>query len=95
MRTFNASSKTLITAIGTAMALSAFTANASPFEAKVLGSGYQVAADDHKAGEGKCGEGKCGGDKKKEEGKCGEGKCGADKKKEEGKCGEGKCGANK
>ena len=78
------------------------TANANPFTAQDLASGYEMAA-----GEGKCGEGKCGEDKMKakadkmKEGKCGEGKCGeemmnakADKMKE-GKCGEGKCGADK
>ena len=67
-------------------------ANANPFGAQSLESGYMQDAK-----EGKCGEGKCGGDKKaKKEGKCGEGKCGGDKKaKKEGKCGEGKCGGHK
>ena len=84
------------------LATVATTANANPFTATELASGYEMVA-----AEGKCGEGKCGEDKaekakdKAKEGKCGEGKCGADKKGEqEGKCGgdkkaegEGKCGA--
>lgn len=84
----------------------ATTANANPFTAMDLASGYEMVA-----GEGKCGEGKCGEDKAKkakekmQDGKCGEGKCGEDKMKEkaekmkdkakEGKCGEGKCGEGK
>ncbi|USD22331.1 HvfA family oxazolone/thioamide-modified RiPP metallophore [Microbulbifer variabilis] len=90
-----------------AMNVSASTAEANPFAAAELTSGYNLALADHddKEKEGKCGhgknkEGKCGEGKKKEgkcgegkkkEGKCGEGKCGEGKKKE-GKCGEGKCG---
>lgn len=76
-----------------AMNVSAGNAEANPFAAEKLSSGYNLAMNEHEEGEekkkeGKCGEGKCGEDKKKE-GKCGEGKCGEGKKKE-GKCGEGK-----
>ncbi len=88
-------------------AASVANADASPFVAKSLTSGYMAAA----MGEGSCGddkgkEGSCGGDKGKE-GSCGgdkgeEGSCGGDKgedageedKGEEGKCGEGKCGGS-
>jgi uncharacterized low-complexity protein len=89
------------------LALSPIMANAeaNPFAAAELSSGYMQLAE-HGAEEGKCGEAKCGADKKAEEGKCGEAKCGADKKAEEGtcgadkkteegKCGEAKCGADK
>ncbi len=71
-------------------------ADANPFVAVELDSGYALAAKD---AEGKCGEGKCGTDsaEKDTEGKCGEGKCGTDTDTEgkdtEGKCGEGKCGS--
>ena len=58
----------------------------SPFAAKQLTAGYQLAQADKKA------DGKCGGKKA-------DAKCGADKKpsekKKDGKCGEAKCGANK
>ncbi|CAM3713336.1 HvfA family oxazolone/thioamide-modified RiPP metallophore [Rheinheimera salexigens] len=75
------------------------SADANPFTAQELTSGYQIAAS-----EGKCGEAKCGEEMKKKhaekmkEGKCGEGKCGEEMMKksadkmQEGKCGEGKCG---
>ena len=69
-------------------------ADANPFVAVELDSGYALAAKD---AEGKCGEGKCGTDSadKDTEGKCGEGKCGTESadKDTEGKCGEGKCGS--
>ena len=70
-------------------------ADANPFVAVELDSGYALAAKD---AEGKCGEGKCGTDDsadKDTEGKCGEGKCGTESadKDTEGKCGEGKCGS--
>lgn len=85
--------------LATAAVSSYAMADANPFSAQELSSGYNLA-DNHAEGkeaEGKCGEGKCG-EKKAKEGKCGdkakEGKCG-DKAKE-GKCGdkakEGKCG---
>ena len=85
------------------LAPAAHAASDSPFAAKQLSAGYQLAQADTKGKEGKCGEGKCGAEKKaadkKKDGKCGEGKCGADKKpadkKKDGKCGEGKCGASK
>jgi uncharacterized low-complexity protein len=73
--------KTLVLALGTAMATS-FAAGAiaaetsNPFQLNVLDSGYMA---DVTLAEGKCGEGKCGddkGDDKGGEGKCGEGKCG-------------------
>ncbi|MCS4305758.1 putative low-complexity protein [Rheinheimera pacifica] len=73
------------------------TANANPFTAIELASGYEMVA-----GEGKCGEDKAKKAKDKvKEAKCGEGKCGEDKMKakaskaKEGKCGEGKCGEAK
>lgn len=80
----------------------AHAASDSPFAAKQLSAGYQLAQADKKA-DGKCGEAKCGAQKagadKKADGKCGEAKCGADKKagdkKKDGKCGEAKCGAKK
>jgi uncharacterized low-complexity protein len=79
------------------LAAVATSANANPFMAQDLASGYEMLA-----GEGKCGEGKCGEDKAKKakekmkDGKCGEAKCGEDKMKaKEGKCGEGKCGEDK
>lgn len=75
-----------------AMHVSAGHADANPFAAEELSSGYNLAANEQEEGEKKK-EGRCGEDKKKE-GKCGEGKCGEDKKKE-GKCGEGKCGEGK
>ncbi len=91
--------KPLAIAVGAALAaslggMSTASADASPFVATALSSGY---LNPDGAGEGKCGEGKCGGDKEaKAEGKCGEGKCGGDKEaKTEGKCGEGKCGGSK
>uniref|UniRef100_UPI004047D67F HvfA family oxazolone/thioamide-modified RiPP metallophore n=1 Tax=Rheinheimera sp. TaxID=1869214 RepID=UPI004047D67F len=59
------------------LAAVATTANANPFTAVELASGYEMVA-----GEGKCGEGKCGEDKAKK----------AKEKMQEGKCGEGKCG---
>lgn len=64
------------------------TAEANPFTAVDLASGYEMVAGEGKCGEGKCGEGKCGEDKAKKakekmhEGKCGEGKCGSDMAKE-------------
>lgn len=70
-------------------------ADENPFSVTEMSSGYMVAGDAKKDGEGKCGEGKCGEDKADKEGKCGEGKCGegkSDKADKEGKCGEGKCG---
>lgn len=89
-------------------AMSAAQADANPFGATSLDSGFTVAAaEEGRCGEGKCGgngkpkgdEGKCGGDGKSKgaEGKCGEGKCGegkAEPRGAEGKCGEGKCGGN-
>ncbi|WP_250459650.1 HvfA family oxazolone/thioamide-modified RiPP metallophore [Microbulbifer litoralis] len=71
-----------------AMNVSAGHADANPFAAEKLSSGYNLAAQDQDDS-GKKKEGNCGEDKKKE------GKCGDDKKKDkkkEGKCGEGKCG---
>ena len=77
-------------------------ANTNPFSVQALESGYMLAAEEVKHGEGKC-----GGDKAEKtakamkEGKCGEGKCGGDKAEKaakamkEGKCGEGKCGGDK
>ncbi len=70
--------------VASAMSIPAHAAE-NPFGATDLQSGYQLAGDHSKDGEGKCGEGKCGegscgGDKK------GEGSCGGDKK------GEGSCG---
>jgi len=84
------------------LAPAAHAASDSPFAAKQLSAGYQLAQADKKA-DGKCGEAKCGAQKagadKKADGKCGEAKCGADKKagdkKKDGKCGEAKCGAKK
>lgn len=71
------------------LATVATTANANPFTAMELASGYEMVAAEGKCGEGKCGEGKCGADKAKEaKDKAKEGKCG------EGKCGEGKCGGS-
>lgn len=83
--------------VSAAMNVSAGNANANPFAAEELSSGYNLAMNEQEEGEkkkeGKCGEGKCGEGKKKE-GSCGEGKkkegsCGEGKKKE-GSCGEGK-----
>jgi uncharacterized low-complexity protein len=83
-------------------------ADANPFQASPLASGYDLVSKAN--AEGKCGEGKCGGDKAqsegeksknkakaKAEGKCGEGKCGGDKARAEGKKAkaEGKCGEGK
>lgn len=65
--------------VASAMSIPAHAAE-NPFGATDLQSGYQLAGDHGKDGEGKCGEGKCGDDKK------GEGSCGGDKK------GEGSCG---
>ncbi|HEX5678288.1 MAG TPA: hypothetical protein VFX91_09980 [Alcanivorax sp.] len=70
--------------VASAMSIPAHAAE-NPFGATDLQSGYQLAGNHAKDGEGKCGEGKCG------EGKCGEdkkgeGSCGGDKK------GEGSCG---
>lgn len=89
-------SKYLAAAIGTAFAASmAFAggaaADANPFQASDLDSGYLQLADAHagdKDAEGKCGEAKCGGDKaeKKEDA---EGSCGGDKDAE------GSCGGDK
>ena len=84
------------------LAPAAHAASDSPFAAKQLSAGYQLAQADKKA-DGKCGEAKCAAQKagadKKADGKCGEAKCGADKKagdkKKDGKCGEAKCGAKK
>ncbi|MEX2962914.1 hypothetical protein [Microbulbifer sp. TYP-18] len=92
----------LVAAVGaaflTSASMSVAAANANPFAADELSSGYNLAMSGHgsadKDKEGKCGEGKCGEEGKKKEGKCGEGKCGEGKKKE-GKCGEGKCGEGK
>src|SRR5574343_667264 len=86
----------------TLLAPAAHAASDSPFAAKQVSAGYQLAQADKKA-DGKCGEAKCGAQKagadKKADGKCGEAKCGADKKagdkKKDGKCGEAKCGAKK
>ena len=61
------------------LATVATTANANPFTAMELASGYEMVA-----AEGKCGEGKCGEDKAKE----------AKEKAKEGKCGEAKCGGS-
>ncbi|MDR6981460.1 putative low-complexity protein [Rheinheimera pacifica] len=79
------------------LATVATTANANPFTAMELASGYEMVAS-----EGKCGDDKAKKAKEKaKEAKCGEGKCGEDKMKDkadkakEGKCGEGKCGADK
>lgn len=73
------------------LAAVAGSANANPFTAVDLASGYEMVA-----GEGKCGEGKCGEDKAKaKEGKCGEGKCGEDKMKAKAeKMKEAKCGGH-
>lgn len=97
--------KPLALALGAAFLASSVvpmaSAEANPFAAEQLNTGYNLAnygshgEGDH---EGKCGEGKCG--EKEGEGKCGEGKCGekdgegkdGEGKDGEGKCGEGKCG---
>ena len=77
----------LAIAVGTAFLATSIapiaSADANPFTANSLDTGYNQVNHAHHGEEGKCGEGKCG------EGKCGEGKCG------EGKCGEGKCGEGK
>jgi uncharacterized low-complexity protein len=99
--------KALVLAMGTAvgaMTAPAVMADANPFAATEMSSGYMQLAEGA-CGEGKCGgdkakskgEGSCGGDKAKSkgEGSCGEGKCGGDKAKSEGSCGEGKCGGDK
>ena len=63
---------TIATAVGAvvigSLASVSLQANATPFGAQQLESGYMTFA-----AEGKCGEGKCGGDKakKSKEGKCG------------------------
>lgn len=80
--------------LAASVSLAPLAAQANPFGATDLNSGYQNQTFFGDKGEAKCGgdkakkEGKCGGDKAKKEGKCGEGKA-----KKEGKCGEGKCGA--
>lgn len=99
----------IIATVGAAFIASAMlasvAANANPFQADDLASGYNVGA------EGSCGEGKCGGHSHDKEGegscgeKSGEGSCGGDKAAEgscgeegktgEGSCGEGKCGGDK
>ncbi|MFT7245580.1 MAG: putative low-complexity protein [Candidatus Azotimanducaceae bacterium] len=102
----NTTRKALVLAMGTAMgvmAAPAVMADANPFSATEMPSGYMQLA------EGSCGEGKCGGDKAKAkaEGSCGgdkaeaEGSCGGDKAEAEGSCGgdkaeaEGSCGGDK
>ena len=78
-----------------ALGASVAQADANPFSASDVASGYLQLAEG-KCGEGKCGEGKCG--ESKDEGKDAEGKCGGakdDGKAGEGKCGEGKCGDKK
>ncbi|MEQ9462396.1 MAG: hypothetical protein RJQ10_01935 [Haliea sp.] len=92
------SKKPLAIALGAAFLASSVvpmaSAEANPFAAEQLNTGYNLASyNSHGEGdhEGKCGEGKCG--EKDGEGKCGEGKCG--EKDGEGKCGEGKCGEGK
>ncbi|GAA5127671.1 hypothetical protein [Alloalcanivorax gelatiniphagus] len=69
--------------VASAMSIPAVQAADNPFGATDLQSGYQLAGDHSKDGEGKCGEGTCGdkGDKK------GEGSCGGADKKSEGSCG--------
>ena len=69
--------------VASAMSIPAVQAADNPFGATDLQSGYQLAGDYSKDGEGKCGEGTCGdkGDKK------GEGSCGGADKKSEGSCG--------
>jgi uncharacterized low-complexity protein len=97
--------KPLAAAFGAAFLVTAIaplaSAEANPFAANQLSSGYDLA--NYGGHEGKCGEGKCGesDEKATKEGKCGEGKCGekaekAEKgeKAKEGKCGEGKCGGH-
>ena len=60
--------------VASAMSIPAHAAE-NPFGATDLQSGYQLAGDHAKDGEGKCGEGKCG--DKKGEGSCGgTGQCG-------------------
>ncbi len=91
------SKKPIAIVLGAAFALSGAAAEASVFQTNTLNTGYMVAADTPKAGEGKCGEMKAG------EGKCGGKKAGHDKAKDqqpsnakpadkqktkEGKCGE-------
>lgn len=95
----NKSMKPIVSVLGAAfLSTTAMTAmaDANPFQATELVSGYELANygkdAEGKCGEGKCGEAKCGGDKAEGEGKCGEAKCGEDKGDKEGKCGEGKCG---
>ncbi|MDG2079104.1 MAG: hypothetical protein P8J26_06320 [Pseudomonadales bacterium] len=78
--------------LGAAFLATAITAGANaeatPFSAQPLPTGYDILhfGAEGKCGEGKCGEGACGGASGSEESKGDEGKCG------EGKCGEGKCG---
>ena len=69
-------------AIGSLMvstaSLTAVAADANPFQAMDLNSGYQQLPGEGQCGEGKCGEGQCGAkhSKKANEAKCGEGQCG-------------------
>lgn len=103
------SKKPLVAALGAAFLASSIapmaSAEANPFSATALSSGYDLGnfnshgdgkhSEGGKAKEGKCGEGKCGEAKagKAKEGKCGEGKCGeakGAKASKEGKCGESK-----
>ena len=82
-------------AVGSAFAATLFAPVAqaadTPFTAKPLSAGYQLAQADKK------GDASCGADKKgdkKADASCGADKKAADKKKD-GKCGEAKCGADK
>jgi uncharacterized low-complexity protein len=100
----NNSQKSIALAISGAFALSivgtSVNAAESPFAAKSLTSGYQVADNTEvKMKDGKCATGKCGATKKATTEKTKEGKCSAEKTKE-GKCSaektkEGKCSAEK
>ena len=97
----NTTRKALLLAMGTAMgvmAAPAAMADANPFSATEMPSGYMQLAEGSCGGDKAAAEGSCGGDKAASEGSCGgdkaaaEGSCGGDKAKTEGSCGEGKCG---
>lgn len=93
----------LTIALGSAFAaIAALPAHAegSPFMAKTLDKGYQIAQADMKAKDEKMDKKMDEKMDKKKDGKCGEAKCGADKKAKEASCGADKkkdatCGAKK
>ena len=92
--------------VGSLAAAPMASAVENPFGMQSLQSGYAVANNHARGGEGRCGEGRCGGsatqqqeqqqEQKGREGKCGEGRCGGaaagDTKQEQQKTQEGKCG---